>query len=878
MLTTAQNGHATEPFHLALQPASGKIVLSWPAAIPTADLGLVYPQYTVECSADLQHWQPVGGPLRGLRGGTGPRLNLSVDPAPGAGFFRVSAQLYSSASQTTGDGGSQVFGYDTRFADELNWLGFLPVEAFVTNFPQPSYLPQINFDPRAAQFWTAFNSNSAFQLNSNELAVFQTNGFVVSERLGRDPSNQTSPSFGGIYYRVFHGDLPVFVTTDSILQAWHRTYLNMLEELEELELATLQERVLAEMSAQVQNAWVQCNSGPLSNSIIDADYFLTVARSLWAGYQVSSSLSVAGQDQMVAATLTAIRNLSPVEHFPIFGSLRSGIDFSQFKVRGHYTDSVRLGRYFQTMMWCGFIDLRLVTYPPNKEDDLRELGTAVVLDYLLKQSGQLTNWMAFDQVTRAFVGRTDSMTFPQLDQLLAAANIRSPADLPDYGALTNLQARLVAGSLGMQNITSDILFSPWGPGELELPRSFTVFGQKFILDSWAFQQVVFDKVHWPCWPPTAVYCGMTNFFGKVVRRKPSCLDVAFSVFGNDQTVPNIVARITSTNGEPFRDGLPYQHNLTAARNVIDTQNGAVWSDNFYNGWLAALRALSAPTTDAQYPEAMRTRAWAMKTLNTQLASWTELRHDTVLYAKQSYTPPIICSYPFGFVEPRLEFWQRMQALADLAASAVSNLTLSGPVTYLSDRSGGLGLVTYDLGTVKTNQVAALQYFSAQMVTLQEITANELAQQPLDAPETDFLKSIIEWHGVCTGGVEGYTGWYPGLFYRNVFWHGDNGTFPDDQGCNMVDRLVADVHTDVFDDIVCDPGAVIHEGVGAVHLLLIAIDNGPDRMVYAGPVFSHYEFEVPGANRLTDEDWQARLDSGQKPPSPEWTQSYLVPSP
>ena len=95
---------------------------------------------------------------------------------------------------------------------------------------------------------------------------------------------------------------------------------------------------------------------------------------------------------------------------------------------------------------------------------------------------------------------------------------------------------------------------------------------------------------------------------------------------------------------------------------------------------------------------------------------------------------------------------------------------------------------------------------------------------------------------------------------------------------MTDRLVTDVHTDAPDDIVCDPGAVIHEGVGNVHLLMIAIDNGPDRVVYAGPVFSHYEFEVPGANRLTDEDWQARLDSGQKPPSPEWTRSYLVPSP
>ena len=95
---------------------------------------------------------------------------------------------------------------------------------------------------------------------------------------------------------------------------------------------------------------------------------------------------------------------------------------------------------------------------------------------------------------------------------------------------------------------------------------------------------------------------------------------------------------------------------------------------------------------------------------------------------------------------------------------------------------------------------------------------------------------------------------------------------------MWDALVTDVDTDAPDVDVGDPGAVLHEGVGNVHLLLIAVDNGPDRMVYAGPVFSHYEFEEPTGTRLTDAQWKTMLTNGQKPPSPDWTQSYLVPSP
>jgi hypothetical protein len=60
------------------------------------------------------------------------------------------------------------------------------------------------------------------------------------------------------------------------------------------------------------------------------------------------------------------------------------------------------------------------------------------------------------------------------------------------------------------------------------------------------------------------------------------------------------------------------------------------------------------------------------------------------------------------------------------------------------------------------------------------------------------------------------------------------------------------------------------------LLLLAVDNGPDRMVYAGPVLSHYEFLLPGPTltRLTDSQWQFY----PRPPRPPWTQCYLVPRP
>ena len=112
------------------------------------------------------------------------------------------------------------------------------------------------------------------------------------------------------------------------------------------------------------------------------------------------------------------------------------------------------------------------------------------------------------------------------------------------------------------------------------------------------------------------------------------------------------------------------------------------------------------------------------------------------------------------------------------------------------------------------------------------------------------------------------------------------------GADALDTIVADVHTDVPDQLVGDAGSVLHEGVGRVNLLMIAVENGADRMVLAGPVLSHYEFEVLGdPRRLNDIEWTGILNpfsatfpldvplariQGLAPPP--WTSGYLVPKP
>lgn len=736
----------------------------------------------------------------------------------------------SRGGPSGGVGGAAVgspedpFGYQAAFERELARIGQISPAELAARHPAPAYLAAPSFDPTAAAYFADFQRRPEFQLSEPELGLFQRNGFVVSGRLA-------APTFAELYYRVFTADLPVLITADSLLHAWHRSYDAILEELEASYLYASVDEILSGMADALPKAHADLSSGPLAKSVEDADTFLAVGRSLLAGKSVKSRLGRA--DARVDETLAAVNSLSMMD-FELFGSART-VDFSQFKVRGHYEKTEQLKRYFRAMMWLGRIDLRVVGH--EGEDTRRQLGGAIVLHHLLMRSGRFDQWGDLDRLLQTFVGRTDSMTFAQLGGVLAAGGIASPAAVTDLDVLTRLQDQIAKGTLGFQGIRSDYFeSSPLGGDQVVLPRSFTVMGQKFVVDSWATAKVVADDILWDG--------------AKVQRRMPSALDVSYAVLGNDHAVPLLVRRIGDPGGVAFRDGLPYQHNLAAVRAVMDSHPPAAWEENLYMGWLGTLRALSAPTTDARFPEAMRTEAWAMKTLNTQLGSWAQLRHDTILYVKQSYTAGVTCFHPAGFVEPRVEFWKTFVAMARRAQKLIDG-------TPYPDRTIG-GVRIRDL---QARHVAFFGHFADRIDALRAIAEKQLARAQLDAAEARMLRDVVQISHMS--GSTDYSGWYPTLFYAG----------PED--CGKDDALVADVHTDVPAPMLGDPGGVLHQGVGAVDMMMIAVDCDADRIVYVGPTFSHYELATSGVTRLSDSDWKQLLAEGKAPPRPEWTRSYLA---
>ncbi len=862
---------------LKVEPRNGQVQLNWPGSYALPSGETIYPVYQIEQSPDLRTWQSVGPLVKG----NGDLMSLLLEVQEPGWFFRVSANLESSAEVPTADGGAKVFGYDSAFRAKLAEIGQISASQFANRYaPDGTYLTGINFNPTNAWYWNRFDADPAvknaglsptnagyryfdFRLNSAEKTVLGQNGFVVSARMSHT-------NFAEPFYQLWNDDMPVFVSTDAILQAWHRSYENMLIELECLLLNKLLGDMLNGMAAQIPVAQ-QESSAALNESLLDADYFVTVALSLQRGTNVASQL---GQTTRVNETLGWIGS-EQFSCFRIFDYERL-VDFSQFKPRGHYEENDMLRRYFKTVMWLGRMDLRIagsdqncdgVPLPPSR----RQLGTAVVLTRLLALANQFQTWQRFDKIIQAFVGTTDSMTFAQLQDLMLAAGIESLANLATAEDLTTFQRRIEQGEIGVQHIRGDALVSPLDGGQLRLPRSFTVFGQKFVLDSWALTKVVYDDIIWT----TAT---ATN---KVGRRVASALDVAFSVLNNNEVVPELVARMTnsaarsSTNHTVrFRDGYNYQHNLAAAREVINSLNTNCWDSNIYLDWLGCLRELSKPSTHPAYPQAMRTRAWTLRTLNTQLASWTHLRHNTVLYAKPPYTTIGLCSYPAAFVEPRVKFWTRLEQMATRTANLVQSLPYDGTV----ELQPGYRI---ELAPIKTYQVSFLTHFAAHVAKLRDISEQELRDEPLTQEQLQFMNNLMQNVTTNYSKVRTYSGWYPSLFYRHSLasyrWDG-NYFYALEYGATKYDALVADAHTDPPSPLHNDLGGILHQGVGKVHLLYIAVDHGTHETLYAGPVLSHYEFETAFPQRMTDNEWKQTLANGSEPAHPEWTRTWLVPRP
>ncbi len=248
--------------------------------------------------------------------------------------------------------------------------------------------------------------------------------------------------------------------------------------------------------------------------------------------------------------------------------------------------------------------------------------------------------------------------------------------------------------------------------------------------------------------------------------------------------------------------------------------------------MEAVLSLQKPNTDAPY--FMQSSNWQKKNLNTMLASWTELKHDMVLYIDQpngaemgdgGEVPP---PQKIAYVEPQTVFWENCIALLNLNKEMLQ----------------ANGLMTEKLSYRNKELSDMAELFRG-------ISDKELRKQKLSNAEFDSLSFI-------GGQVESLTL----KIIESDQTSASSVTTPE--------RYIA-IATDVY----THNDKCLQETVGlGDDLYVIAEING---LLYLtrGAVFSHYEFTGPTSERLTDEIWQKQLLEHKTPTQAVWMNDIKI---
>ena len=676
---------------------------------------------------------------------------------------------------------------------------------------------------KPGQFTFLDSISLKYRLTDSEMDLLAKNHFVVTERLNFN-------CFGAALHDIYVKDLPVCVTTDAILQALHASYDKILMNLEAGLLEPNLIRFLEGLSnsySQLQNAY-EANPD-LHDALADVDIYVTLAKSLLEGDLLAPQYASVDQ---VNALWQAVQDERQVD-MPLFSDRDRHLDFSQFTPRGHYAGEhwalygkIELENYFKAMMWLGRMDFLLTPPPANPweepwtREEIRRMNLgAVLLNQLMNMAGVKNLLDENDEIITFLVGESDNLTPNELSELITELNI-TPDNLLDDTTYDAFQAALVASAeYGQRILSSFFIMDPYSTEPDPLPVSYRLMGQRFIIDSYVLGNVVYDRI---------IYNGK-----KVWRPMPDPLDAMF-VLGNDNALP-----LLSDELEIYK----YASQLDALRYLVNAYDDDFWGLSLYNVWLQAIRCLNPVEDSSELPYFMNTVAWQQEKLNTQLASWTQLRHDNLLYAKQSYTGGTGCSFPHSFVEPYPAFYKQ---IADFAAKA------EGYFAGLPSESGMVSSIQRYFPRLKET-----------MLKLEILAQKEVNNEAFTDEEKDFLQKMLFVDG--GSGAPPFSGWYADLYY-----------IPDDAAFG--EYIVADVHTQPTDEGGAVVGRVLHVGVGDINLGVFLVESYSEAgvpMAFVGPVMSYYEKITDNFQRLTDERWTEMVLANDLPIRPDWVNIYLV---
>lgn len=459
-------------------------------------------------------------------------------------------------------------------------------------------------------------------------------------------------------------------------------------------------------------------------------------------------------------------------------------------------DSTNLERYFRAMMWYGRHSFLL-------SDDVKTLS-AILMVRAMENSGEIKKWQKIDTALTRLIGKTDDYTplgYGQVNEKIFGTKTPKIEDIEKGGLrLLTRYREEVKRSLPRQKIVSmqttsintegNTHFVTTQEERIEMTAGFKFLGQRFSWDAYLMGQLTAPSVGTMADP----------------RNLPSALDVMTllgSKAAKEALAPEVMRHTWSDKYYSQIDKLSKE----LAGKLEE-------KDSTYNIWLFDLKSLFAPTQSKQY--FALGEAWQYKNLNTAASSWTELKHDTALYAEQVYAelggegPATIPMYrpPYvkGYVEPNPLFFFRLK---ELVAGLLADV-------------GANGLLTDEYAD-------KLQTFESLVDRAYQIAKKEVEGTPISRDDYEWMSNMKTYFNL---GL---------LLPREV---GSHATDPDMTRM----ALIADVATDAVS------GQVLEVATGLPHRMFVIVkDAYGGTRITTGFVYSWYEFS--DSKRWTDQEWR-----------------------
>lgn len=530
------------------------------------------------------------------------------------------------------------------------------------------------------------NPQLAEGLFPSQLRCLKENGFFLT------PSRYEQ--LYEVYEWAERENIPILVTADCLLHTF-RTLANYALRTIELEyLFGVLDSLTRDLVEHKAEELARAGSPKLKEALRrNLAFFLVGTRLLNPDFPIPSEVS-----ELVEAELQKIERHEGLEPSAIFGYRE---DYSQYIPRGHYTRNERFRRYFKAMMWYGRMGFYL---RPGSGEEAREQGRAqtrqalLICDALRRIPDGLRRWARIYEPTVFFVGRADDLTVEDYSRL-----IRETFGWEDLYSVIESDEHLDGFIERATRLPAPKILSGWLPDTLrreEATQGFRFFGQRFIPDSYIFQELVYNRVGTRDNP----------------RLFPKGLDV-MAVLGS-RRAEEILKGI-------YREDryLNYSTQLASLKSEFAKLSPADWNQNLYFGWLYLLKLLQEPISGKGLPRFLSSPAWPDRCLITALGSWAQLRHHAILYAKQSYTVAVTAIPPEpelapAYLEPYPQVYSQLSHLSGRILKILKEQNLLHPE------------VGYKLET-----------FNSLASRFVEISKKELRRRPLEPEELRLLRNI-----------------------------------------------------------------------------------------------------------------------------------------